>query len=75
MAFRGSWYQIKGRGRHVIPFFLTAFWYRVPVILFVIIITILIFGLDVCLAEENVILCKTLVSVMGASACGSHVRG
>lgn len=75
MAFRRSWYHIEGRGCHAIPLFHTAFWYRVVVILFVIIIAILVFCLDVCLAEEDVALHGTLVSMMGASVCTSHVRG
>jgi len=74
MAFRRSWYHIEGRRHHTTPF-LAAFWYRIFVILFVIVIAILIFRLDVSLAEENVALYGTLVSMMGASACGSHVRG
>ena len=51
MAFRRGWYQIEGRGRHTITLFHTAFWYRVIVILFVIIVTVLVFRLDVSLAE------------------------
>jgi hypothetical protein len=76
MAFRRSWYHIEGRGRHaIIPLFHTAFWYRVVVILFVIFIAILVFCLDVGLTEEDVALCGTPVSMMGASVCGSHLRG
>jgi hypothetical protein len=75
MAFRRSWYHIEGRGHHIVPFSLTAFWYHIFVIPFVIIITILVFCLDVNLAKEDVALCEALVSIMGASACGLHVRG
>jgi hypothetical protein len=69
MALRGSWYHIEGRGRHITTFFHAAFWYRIVVILFVIIITILVFCLDVNLTKENVALYGTLVSMMGASWC------
>lgn len=55
MAFRGGWYHIEGRGHHILPF-LTAFWYPVVIILFVIIIAVLIFRLDVSLAKEDVAL-------------------
>ena len=75
MAFRRSWYHIEGRSHHVTPLFLTAFWYRVFVILFVIIIAILVFHLDVNLAEENMTLRGTLVSMMGASMCRPYSRG
>lgn len=75
MAFRRSWYHIEGRGRHAFPLVLTAFWYHVFVISFVIIIAVLVFRLDVNLTEENMALYGTLVSVMGATACGSCVRG
>ena len=75
MAFRRSWYQIEGRGRHTIPFFHTAFWNGIFVIIFVIFVTILIFRLDVSLTEENVALDGTLVSMMGASVSESHLRG
>jgi hypothetical protein len=75
VAFRRSWYHIEGRGSHTVPFFHAAFWYRIVVIMFVIIVAILIFRLDVSLTEENVVLYGTLVSMMGASACESHLRG
>jgi nitrate/nitrite transporter NarK len=75
MALSRSWYQIEGRGRHIITFFHAAFGYRIVIILSVIIIAILVFCLDVSLAKEDVALCGTLVSMMGASVCGSHVRG
>ena len=75
MAFRRSWYHIEGRSHHATPLFLTAFWYRTFVIMLVIIIAILIFCLDVNLAEENMALCGTLVSIMGASICGPYARG
>jgi len=75
MAFRRSWYHIEGRGHHATPLFLTAFWYCVFVIPFVIIIAILILRLDVNLAEENMALCGTPVSIMGASMCGPYARG
>ena len=71
MAFRRSWYHIEGRGHHASPFLITAFWYYILVISFVIIIAI---RLDVSLAKENVALRETLVSIMGASACASDVR-
>jgi len=74
MAFR-SWYHVKGRGHHATPLFLTAFWYRIFVILLVIVIAILVFRLDVSLAEENMALCGTPVSIMGASTCGPYARG
>lgn len=67
MAFRRSWYHIEGRGHCPVHSFLTAFWYRVFVILLVITIAALIFCLDICLAKEHVALCETLVSMMGAS--------
>ena len=72
MAFGRSWYHIEGRGSHVIPDFHAAFWYRVVVILFVIIIPILVFCLDVALAKEDVALCGTLVNMMGASTRESN---
>jgi len=75
MAFRRSWYHIEGRGHHATPLFLTAFWYRIFAILLVIIIAILILRLDVNLAEENMALCGTLVSIMGASVCRPYARG
>ena len=65
VAFRGGWYHIEGRGRHFVTF-LTAFWYSIVVISFVIIIAILIFRLDVSIAKENVVLCMTPLSIMGA---------
>jgi len=74
VAFRRSWYHIEGRGHHVVPFFLTAFWYRIIVISFVTIITIFILCLDVNIAKEDVALYGTPLSIMGANACGSHVR-
>ena len=75
VAFRRSWYHIEGRGHHTTPLFLTAFWYRVFVIPLVIIIAILVFSLDVNLAEENMALHGTLVSNMGASVCGPYAHG
>ena len=65
MAFRRSWYHIEGRGHHF--FFLAAFWYRIFVILFVIIIAIFIFCLDVCIAKQDVALDGTPLVIMGAS--------
>ena len=75
MAFCRSWCHIEGRGRRIVPFLLTAFWYRIVMILFVIIIAILVFRLDVSLAKEDVALYGTPVRIMGATACGSYVRG
>lgn len=74
VAFRRSGYHIEGRGHYTIPF-LTAFWYRVFVMSFVIIIAIFIFCLDVSLAKQDVALYGTPVRLMGASVCGSYVRG
>ena len=64
MAFRGCWYHIEGRGRNIITF-LTAFWYSIVVILFIIIIAVLVFRLDVDIAKENVTLCRAQLSIMG----------
>jgi hypothetical protein len=74
VAFRGGWYHIEGRGRHIVTF-LTALWYSIFIILFVIIITVLVFCLDVSIAKEDVALRGTPLSIMGAYSCGSYVRG
>lgn len=71
MAFRGGWYHIEGRSRHIAPF-LAAFWYNIFVISFVIIIAILVFCLDVNIAKEDVALCGTPLSIMGAHTRVDH---
>jgi len=74
MALGGGWYHIEGRSRHIVPF-LTAFWYSIFVIFFVIIITILVFRLDVNIAKEDVELRDAVKYYGRAYACGSYVRG